>query len=115
MGIIAGSALAQLRVVPFGSDEAMIVVRSYVVTGAEMTPDLMHFLLRKNGELPFGAFGLDSDDDIVFDYTIQGLTCDKPEVRTAVMAVVQTADRFDDEIIAKWGGQRAQDRARAES
>jgi hypothetical protein len=70
----------------------------------------MQFLLRKNGSMMIGAFGLDDDNNIVLDYTLMGLTCDKPELRAAVLGVLKTADDLDDEIVAKWGGQRAIDR-----
>jgi len=69
----------------------------------------MQFLLRKNDDMRFGAFGLDRDMDIFFEHTIVGSTCDKEELRATVMAVLQTADKYDDEIVAKWGGERAVD------
>ena len=35
---------------------------------------------------------------------------DGNELKASVMAVVMTADRYDDQITSKWGGQRAVDR-----
>ena len=35
---------------------------------------------------------------------------DKEELRAAVLAVAQTADKYDDEIVAKFGGMTAKDR-----
>jgi hypothetical protein len=112
ISVVVGSAVAQTAVFPWGEDDATICTRAYVVTGAELTPDLMHYLLRKNADMRFGAFGVDDDGDIVFEHTIVGSTCDKEELRASVMAVVLTADQFDDEIVARWGGQRALDRMR---
>ncbi len=112
MGVMVGSALAQVSVFPWGDHDATITVRAYVVTGAELTPDLAHYLLRKNADMRFGAFGVDDDGDILFEHTIVGSTCDKEELRSSVMAVALTADQFDDEIVARWGGQRALDRIR---
>ena len=109
VSVMVGSALAEVGVHPWGSHEAVVNTRAYVVTGAEITPELTHFLLRKNNETLFGAFGLDSDDDIFFEHTIVGSTCDKEELHASVLAVVETADDLDEEIMARWGGQRARD------
>jgi len=111
-GLAMGSALAQVAVLPWRDDETVVSVRSYVVTGAELKPDLLKFLLEKNNEMRFGGFGVDSDGDIFFTHSVVGSTCDKVELRTSVMAVVSTADELDDEIISRWGGRRALDMAR---
>jgi hypothetical protein len=58
----------------------------------------------------FGAFGLDSDNDVFFEHSIVGSTSDKVELKASVMAVVMTADRYDDQISSRWGGTRAVDR-----
>jgi len=47
----------------------------------------------------------------VFDHTIVGQSCDKDELRASVLTVVLCADRYDDEIVRRWGGERALDRA----
>ena len=73
--------------------------------------DLLHYLLRENEQLRFGAFGVDSDNDICYSHTVVGSTIDKEELQACVMAVVAMADKYDDEIVGRWGGQRAIDRA----
>jgi len=110
--VMVGSALAQTIVLPWGDEDATITTRAYVVSGAELTPDLMHYLLRENADMRFGAFGVDDDGDILFEHTIVGSTCDKEELKASVMAVVVTTDRYDDQIVARWGGQRALERMR---
>lgn len=109
-GIRVGSALVTVTVYPWGDNDAVLQVHAWVVTNVEMTPDLMHFLLQENNQMRFGAFGLDKEDDIYFEHTIVGSTCDKQELRASVMAVLNIADEYDDKIVAKWGGQRALDR-----
>jgi hypothetical protein len=108
--LMIGSAYALVNVYPWKKDDASITTRSYVVTGVEMTPELMEYLLTENGTLRFGAFGIDSEKDIFFEHTIVGSTCDKEELRASVMAVVMNTDDYDDKIVAKWGGQTARDR-----
>jgi len=111
---LGGSALAHVAVHPWGDDDATVTVRAYVVTDVEPTPELMHFLLRENDTMRYGAFGLDKDDDIFFEHALVGSTLDKEELMASVMAVLNTADRYDDEIRQRWGGRRALDRVKGE-
>ncbi len=90
-------------------DETMITTRAYVVTGAELTPKLARYLLYQNGGMHFGGFGVDDDDDIFFQHSIVGSTCDRKELEASVVAVLRTADEYDDRIVERWGGQRALD------
>ncbi len=112
LGVMQGSAFAQVGVFPWADDDAIITTRSYVVTGVELTSDLMRFLLVENGGMHFGAFGVDDDGDIFFEHSIVGSTCDRKELESSVTAVVRTADDYDDQIVARWGGQRALDQIR---
>ena len=104
-----GSAQIRIFVFPFGDDASTIQVYSTVVLKVENTPDLMEYLLRANVDMRFGAFGIDRDGDVIFQHTIIGDTCDKAELKASIAAVAATADMKDDEIIAKFGGQRALD------
>ncbi|MFM7888309.1 MAG: T3SS (YopN, CesT) and YbjN peptide-binding chaperone 1 [Pseudanabaena sp.] len=106
-----GSATATVEVLPWGNSEAIISTWSYVVTGAEITQDLMRFLLKKNSELQFGVFSIDDDGDIRFHTTLVGSTCDRQELQTLVSSVLETADQYDDAIVATWGGERSLDRS----
>lgn len=107
--IPTGSAITHVFVSPWGDDETTVCVRSYVVMGAELNSDLMYFLLKENTKMVFGAFGLDQDDDIFFDHTILGGHLDKETLKASVKAVMQIADEYDDQIVSRWGGKRAQD------
>ena len=108
--ITVGTAMSQVGVFPWGDDDATLTTRSYVVTGAELVPDLMEFLLHENDRMRFGAFGIDDDKDIFFEHTIVGSTCDKEELKASILAVILTADQYDEKITSRWGGQSAKDR-----
>jgi len=112
MGVMMGSAVAQVLVLPWGDDDATIVTRAYLVTGAELAPDLLRYLLRENVDMRFGAFGVDQDGDILFEHSIVGSSCDKGELKASMLAVLGAADEYDDKIVARWGGERALDRMR---
>lgn len=107
-----GSADARVGVAPWADNEAIVWVASLVVTGARVTSELMRFLLETNSKLHLGAFSIDKNGDIFYRCHIPGLTCDKTKLRHAIRAVLAVSDKYDDEIIAKWGGRRAVDRDR---
>lgn len=108
--ITIGSAVASTRVIPWGDDEALITTRAYVVTNVEITPELSYYLLRANDGIYFGRFALDGEDDVVFEHSLVGSTCDRIELKHSVTTVVRLADDYDDELVARWGGKRALDR-----
>ena len=104
-----GSTRVMIAVRAFTPEECMVEVTAHVVTGADMSPELMKFLLRKNAELHIGGFGLLFDDTIVFSNSITGTHMDRNELITAIAAVAVIADHYDDEIVALAGGKRASD------
>ena len=53
-GIGIGSSWTYVNVYTWGDDSAVIQCFSWVVTGAECTPDLMQFLLQENDRMRFG-------------------------------------------------------------
>jgi hypothetical protein len=107
-----GSTAAIVSVLPWGDDDATISIRAYVLFSARLDEELMYHLLHENDGTVFGSFGLDEDDDVFFEHTILGSTCDRDEVRASVNAVMTTADDYDDALQERWGGERTLDRLR---
>ncbi|NJK79350.1 MAG: YbjN domain-containing protein [Chloroflexaceae bacterium] len=105
-GVSLGSAFAVVQVAAWQND-ARIVVRAYLTTGTELTADLLRELLRRNDTLPFGAFGVDESGDVFIQHSAVGSTCDKLELGSIVMSVLQTADDADDDLIERYGGEMA--------
>ncbi|MCT7972278.1 YbjN domain-containing protein [Laspinema olomoucense] len=110
LGLFMGSALVEVLILPWGEEDAVINTRAYVVTEAELSSDLMRFLLEQNSNMIFGAFGIDAKGDIVFEHSIVGSTCDKKELESSVNAVLEVSDEYDDQLVERWGGKRALDR-----
>jgi hypothetical protein len=108
--VAAGSAVAHVHVLPWTDQGAIVTTRAFVVSGATLNEDLMRWMLARNAEALWGAFGVDEDGEIVIDHSINGPTCDKEDLRASVLGVIFSADRYDDEIVARWGGERALDR-----
>lgn len=107
--ITRGSSVVMIVIRPFNNEEVCVECVSNVVYEARITPELMRFLLRKNAELYFGAFGLLFDDTITFSYSFPAENLDPNELETAVNAVAIVADYYDDKIVAIAGGKRAAD------
>jgi hypothetical protein len=107
--ITRGSSSIMINVKEFVRNETIIECIAHVVTGAEITPDLMKFLLKKNVELHFGSFGLLFDDTITFSHSITGSNLDENELITTVSSVGFIADYYDDVIVEMAGGKRSAD------
>ncbi|MDZ4744897.1 MAG: YbjN domain-containing protein [bacterium] len=109
--------------VPYGSSSVAIVVREYtktdtmvelmaqVVSGGTIDAEVTKWLLRKNAELHFGAFGLLFDDTIIFTYSLPGTCLESQELESAINSVSIIADYYDDELIKMVGGKRVADLA----
>ena len=104
-GLNVGSAVVHIGILPWGEHDAVIKTRSYVLRSPELTPELLHFLLRENDTMRFGAFGIDEEGDVFFEYSIQGSTCTIESLKAAVLAVGYTSDQYDEKLADRWGGQ----------
>lgn len=103
-----GSAYLETGIWDWG-DQVFVRTRSWVVSGAEVRPDLLEYLLHENDSLLFGGFGLMEDGTITFNYTMLGDKLDKEELRNGVMMVARMGDKYDDLIVSRWGGRRHSD------
>jgi hypothetical protein len=101
-----GSTYVDVQVV---NAAGQFAVRSMapVTVGSSICPDLMRFLLEQNAILMFGAFGLDSKGNIGISHTVMASSMDAQELGASVNMVVKTADRYDDQIVQRWGGKTA--------
>ena len=104
-----GSSSVSIVVRPYTETDPIVELTAQVVSDAEITPELTHWLLRKNAELHFGGFGLLFDDTIVFSYAISGARLDANALEAAITSVAVIADHYDDEIVKMAGGRRVRD------
>ena len=106
-----GTTVLEIAVDPYGPEETMVQVMSYCVQGVRLEPDLMLGLLELNHHLAFGAFSV-VGRDIFLSHTLFGRGLERSALLSAIAAVANTADEYDDRIVAKYGGQTALDRIR---
>jgi hypothetical protein len=107
--ITSGSTQVMVTVRPFTNKDTIVECVSHVVKGANIDSELMKFLLRKNSELHFGAFGLLFDGTVTFSHAITGSNMDNQEFVASLKTVAMISDHYDDIIVKKAGGMRASD------
>jgi hypothetical protein len=105
-----GSTLTILSVFPYGDEDAIIHCFSTLVSGARLSADLYEYLLRLNDELRFSAFVITDAGEVGIQHTLWGGMCYKEELINSVRAILFVGDKYDDEIVQRWGGQRFVDK-----
>jgi hypothetical protein len=102
-----GSALVRVEVGVFDDDQAAVRVRSRCVTGATASPELFRWVATNRADL--GHFLVveagDGTATIEFSHTLVGEFLNPAELRLVVVAVAFTADHFDDDLAARFGGE----------
>jgi len=84
-----------------------IVFYSLVLKDTKKSKKLMMELLKLNSSIPFGAFGF-QDDYIIFKHCILGGNhMDEEEFLQSLYSVAKIADKYDNKIKNKFGGQTA--------
>lgn len=107
--ILHGSTQVMIIVRPFTDNDTCVECISQLVTGAKVNEELMKFLLRKNAELHYGAFGMLFDDTITFSHAITGANLDENEFLNTLNSVAIIADYYDDILVNMAGGSRISD------
>lgn len=115
--ILYGSTLVEVEVLPWEvhpwetADLCTVRATSCVTIGSSIDNELMLFLLTENRRMRFGAFHLDSSNQVLFaENVLGGENMDLMELQTCILSVVTIADTYDDVIAQRFGGQRAVDR-----
>lgn len=106
-----GSAIVSVTIRPWHDQDVVIEFTSQLVSGANVTPEVMRWLLQKNVELHFGGFGLFFDNTIVYSQALPGVALTQEAFEATVRTVATIADHYDDEIVAMAGGTLARDMA----
>jgi hypothetical protein len=108
-----GSSYVMISVIPTGEqkEHAMVRLTAQVVAGVRPDPGLFRQLLILNNKLRFGAFAYEPEGELIlFSHALLGgSTLNPNEVLAAVHDVALVADRYDDHIVARYGGRRMQD------
>jgi hypothetical protein len=106
-----GSTHVQVRAIDIGAGQVAIRSTSPVTVGTPITPELLEFLLKENSSFVFGGFGLGPNGEVVYSHAIMASSVDAVELGASVSAVVNMADKYDDQIVQRWGGKTARQMA----
>lgn len=106
-----GSTVLEISIDAYGPKEAVLTIMSYCVQGVEEPDGLPTMLLELNHALPLGAFSM-VGSDIFFSHSMFGRDLQPRTLLSAVAAVADIADEYDDRLCARYGGQTALERIR---
>jgi hypothetical protein len=106
-----GSTVLEISVEGYGPKEAVVTIMSYCVQGVEETDGLPMMLLEMNHALPLGSFSM-VGKDVFFSHSMFGRDLQPRTLLSAVAAVADIADEWDDRLCARFGGQTALERIR---
>jgi len=93
-----------------GDPRTVVEIKAPVLFKVKPTPKLFEWVAREGGDYWFGHLSVHDDDSgtvtIMMRHSLLGDYLDEPELMHALMGVLHTADRLDDEMQKKFGGER---------
>ena len=100
-----------------GEPRSVVLVTAPILWGVSPTPELFEWVAREGGSRWFGHVevhdskqeGQEGKVDLIYAHTLLGDTMDRPELETAMWSLLATADVWDDELQARFGGSRSDD------
>lgn len=104
-----GSTVLEISIEPFGEDDAVVDVIAFCVQGVEPSFELARELLELNSEVPIGAFSM-IEGDVFFSHAFLGRRLAPEQLIASLEAVASISDEYDEQIVAKFGGQTAIER-----
>lgn len=106
-----GSTFVMLNVASLDASRAQVRCIAQLVKGVTMTNELALELLKMNTRLRFGAFAYADGAHLVLitHSLLGGATLDPEELTATIEDMALLADEHDDDIIARFGGQRMSD------
>ena len=104
---VIGSGSAAVWITPGELFGGRTGVRIWSITNVDVQVDdeLTRFLAAENRNLLFGVLHLAKEQDsVAIGHTLLGDFLNREELKTAITAVVEAADAYDDRIKARFGG-----------
>lgn len=106
-----GSTVLEISILPYAEDDAVIEILAFCVQGVEPAFELMQELLRLNSEVPLGAFSM-VGGDIFYSHAFLGRRLRGEQLIASLDAVASISDEYDEQLVARYGGQTAIERLR---
>ena len=105
-----GSAVVFIHVYALDSGVSMINVYSIALSNVPLTPELYRWVATEGQAFRFGRCMVAEGDNglgrMMMTHTLLGDYLDAEELKWAVFALLSTADDLDDQLKARFGGER---------
>ncbi|HEU4521915.1 MAG TPA: YbjN domain-containing protein [Thermoanaerobaculia bacterium] len=108
-----GSTVLEISIHPWEDDDAVVEILAFCVKGVEPSSDLMRELLELNSEVVLGAFSMVANE-IFFSHSFLGRRLRPEQLIASLDMVASTSDEYDEQIVAKYGGETALERLRGQ-
>jgi hypothetical protein len=103
----AGSARIVISPLDWIEGQTLVRVVALVNMGGGPVEELSKYLIAENLKLIFGKFSFEPIAGMVFfEHTLLGDFLNRKEIEVAVKAIASTADKYDDELQARFGGKK---------
>jgi len=109
-----GSTVLEISIDPYEEDDAVVEILAFCVQDVEPTFELAQELLRLNSQVSLGGFSM-LDRDIFFSHSFLGRRLQGEQLIASLNAVANISDEFDEQLVAKYGGETALERLRGSS
>ena len=107
-----GSTVLEISIFPYEEDDAVIEVLAFCVSGVEPSFELLQELLELNTEVVLGAFSV-IGNEIFFSHSFLGRRLRPEQLIASLDIVASISDEYDEQIVAKYGGETAIERLRS--
>jgi len=100
-----GRSVAYVQPLEWTEDRTLVHIWATTNVGMRVDGELTRFLATENGSFVYGGLYLEEHGpSVVFAHTLLGDFLSRRELEEAVTAVATTADFYDDQIKARFGG-----------
>ncbi|GAA3028664.1 hypothetical protein GCM10010528_07930 [Gordonia defluvii] len=107
-----GSSRVFVEVEEWAEKYTLVKVEVPVLFDVPRSPELYEYIAFHAGQFVFGTLFLRADDEdarevsVVLEHNVLGDYLDEPELMEAVLMLAYVADQIDDELKARFGGER---------
>lgn len=105
-----GSAVVYIRVFTWGDTSCLVKVWSILTTDVPLTPDVYRWAAVDGQAYYFGHARVVEGENglgrIQFEHVLLGDVLDADELNATVHGVASSGDELDDELVARFGGNR---------
>ena len=112
ISVPAGSSRVWVEVHPYGDDELVVQLTAPVLFDVPPSREFSDWVLENSATWVLGGLVYFEDEEgatLLFRHTILGDYLDKAELLASAYAVGSTADLIDDDLQARFGGERVAD------